>query len=60
MTYSQENGGLAISGHMTSFGCGAGEHPGVLTFIKGYWTKIKYTQEFRGRAACWSIFGNNW
>lgn len=59
MTYSEENSGLTISGHMTRYACGSGEPPGVLTFIKGYWTKIKYTQEFRGVASCWSIFGDD-
>ncbi|XP_078382456.1 uncharacterized protein LOC144665158 [Oculina patagonica] len=60
VTYSEENNGLAISVHMTSYGCGSWEAPGVLTYIKGYWTKIKYTQEFRGTASCWSIFGNDY
>ncbi|KAL9962840.1 hypothetical protein ACROYT_G031985 [Oculina patagonica] len=60
VTYSEENNGLVISGHMTSHGCGSGGDPGVLTYIKGYWTKIKYKQEFRGTASCWSIFGNDY
>ncbi|KAL9962837.1 hypothetical protein ACROYT_G031982 [Oculina patagonica] len=60
LTYSEENNGLVISGHMTSYGCGSGGAPAILTYIKGYWTKIKYTQEFRGVASCWSIFGHDY
>ncbi|KAL9962841.1 hypothetical protein ACROYT_G031986 [Oculina patagonica] len=60
VTYSEVNNGLVISGHMTSYGCGSEEQPGILTYIKGYWTKIKYTQEFRGVSSCFSIFGDNW
>ncbi|XP_078384236.1 uncharacterized protein LOC144666730 [Oculina patagonica] len=58
LTYSEENNGLAISVQITSQGCGKEEEGGVLTFIKGYWTKIKYTQVFRRETGCWSIFGN--
>jgi len=60
LSYSEENYGLVISGDTTSRGCGSGIEPGALTLIKGYWTKIKYTQEFRGLASCWSIFGAKW
>ena len=59
LSYSEEDNGLAILGQVTSYACGSGVPSGVLTIIKGYWTKIKYTQEFRGVASCWSIFGNN-
>ncbi|CAH3026025.1 unnamed protein product, partial [Porites evermanni] len=59
ITYSDENNGLAIFGQATSNGCG-GKQSGALTLIEGYWRKIKYTQEFRGVASCWSIFGDNW
>ena len=59
LSYSEESNGLAISGQVTSYGCGSGVQSGALIFIKGYWTKIKYTQEFRGLASCWSIFGNS-
>lgn len=59
LSYSEESNGLAISGQVASYGCGSGIASGALTIIKGYWTKIKYTQEFRGVASCWSIFGNN-
>ena len=60
--YSEENNGLAISVTVTSHGCqsSADYDSGVWTFIKGYWAKIKYTQEFRGVSSCWSIFGDNW
>ena len=60
LSYSEENYGLVISGDTTSHGCGSGIDPGALTLIKGYWTKVKYTQEFRGSASCWSIFGAKW
>ena len=59
LTYAEENDGLVISGQVTRYACGSGEPPGALTLIKGYWTRIKYTQEFRGIASCWSIFGDN-
>ena len=60
LTYSGGSNGLTISGQVTSYGCGSGRLPsGALTLIKGYWTKIKYTQEFKGVASCWSIFGDN-
>ncbi|XP_022789906.1 uncharacterized protein LOC111329459 [Stylophora pistillata] len=59
LSFTEENGGLVISGQVTRWGCGSGKSPGALTLIKGYWTKIKYTQEFRGKASCWSIFGDN-
>lgn len=60
LTYSEDGNGLIISGTETSYGCG-GPTPqsGALTLIKGYWTKIKYTQEFRGVTSCWSIFGDD-
>lgn len=60
LTYSEENYGLVISGSTYLRGCGKTINPGALTLIKGYWTKIKYTQEFRGVTSCWSIFGANW
>ncbi|CAH3152088.1 unnamed protein product [Pocillopora meandrina] len=59
LTYTEENDGLVISGQVTRYACGSGEPPGALTLIKGYWTRIKYTQEFRGKVTCWSIFGDN-
>ena len=59
LSYNEESNGLAISGRVTSNGCGSAIPSGALTIIKGYWTKLKYTQEFRGEASCWSIFGNN-
>lgn len=59
LTYSGGDNGLIISGQVTSYACGSGPPPGALTLIKGYWRKIKYTQEFRGVASCWSIFGDN-
>ena len=58
LSYSPESNGLTISVQVTSYGCGPGIASGALTIIKGYWTKIKYTQEFRGVASCWSIFGH--
>lgn len=60
LTYSEENYGLVISGSTYLRGCGKTINPGALTLIKGYWTKIKYKQEFRGVTSCWSIFGANW
>lgn len=57
LTYSGGNNGLVISGQVTAYGCG-GPVAGALTLIKGYWTKIKYTQEFRRVVSCWSIFGS--
>lgn len=59
LTYSGGDNGLTISGQVTSYGCGHGSPSGALTLLKGYWTKIKYTQEFRGLASCWSVFGDN-
>ena len=59
LKYTEENDGLTISGQVTSNGCLSGKNPGALTLIKGYWTKIKYTQEFYGKALCWSIFGDS-
>lgn len=59
LTYSEDDNGLIISGNETSFGCGRRPESGALTLIKGYWTKIKYTQEFRGVTSCWSIFGDD-
>ena len=41
-------------------GCGSTPNPGALTYIKGYWTKIKYTETFTGTTSCWSIFGDDW
>ncbi|XP_027047927.1 uncharacterized protein LOC113675531 [Pocillopora damicornis] len=60
LTYDEENNGLTISGRVTSSGCGSAPPSGALTLIKGCWTMIKYTQEFRGRSSCWSIFGDEW
>nr|XP_058957281.1 uncharacterized protein LOC131784487 [Pocillopora verrucosa] len=59
LKYTEENDGLTIYGQVTSNGCLSGKNPGALTLIKSYWTKIKCTQEFYGKALCWSIFGDS-
>ena len=59
LKYTEENDGLTISGQVTSNGCLSGKNPGALTLMKSYWTKRKYTQEFYGKAVCWSIFGDS-
>lgn len=59
LTHSGGDSGLKITGQVKSYGCGKGPSSGALTLLKGYWTRIKYTQEFRGQASCWSIFGDN-
>ena len=59
ITYTEVNGGLVISGQVTDYGCGSGTASAFITFIKGYWTRIKFTQEFKGTTSCWRIFGNS-
>ena len=59
LKYTEENDGLTIYGQVTSNGSLSGKNPGALTLIKSYWTKIKCTQEFYGKALCWSIFGDS-
>ena len=59
LTHSGGDSGLKITGQVKSYGCGKGPSSGALTLFKGYWTRIKYTQEFRGQVSCWSIFGDN-
>ncbi|XP_031571451.1 uncharacterized protein LOC116305637 [Actinia tenebrosa] len=58
ITKTEVSGGLQISGSVTNYGCGGGTGSGSIIYIKGYWTKIKYTQEFKGISSCWRIFGN--
>ncbi|XP_020911300.1 uncharacterized protein LOC110249059 [Exaiptasia diaphana] len=57
LSYSQVRGGLRITGNVYHNGCGKGAGSGAVTYIKGDWTYIRYTQEFRGTASCWKIFG---
>ncbi|XP_031568719.1 uncharacterized protein LOC116303333 [Actinia tenebrosa] len=57
LKYSDIGGGLQIKGDVTKNGCGKTTGSGAITFIKGNWIKIKYTQEFIGRVSCWKIFG---
>ncbi|XP_020911298.1 uncharacterized protein LOC110249057 [Exaiptasia diaphana] len=57
LSYSQVRGGLRITGNVYHNGCGKGAGSGAVTYIKGDWTYIRYTQEFRGAASCWKIFG---
>ncbi|XP_032238223.1 uncharacterized protein LOC116618527 [Nematostella vectensis] len=58
ITTSESNGGLSIAGSVTSYGCG-NPGSGAVAFIKDYWTKIRYTQEFYGIVSCWRIFADN-
>ncbi|KAK3737757.1 hypothetical protein QZH41_017211 [Actinostola sp. cb2023] len=62
ITKSESNGHLVISGSVTNAGCSPSSTGSAsIVYIKGYWTKIRYKQEFRGTASCWRIFGNvNW
>ena len=51
------NGGVKLSVDANQRGCGKGQGSAATHFIKGPWTKIKYTEDFDGHASCWSIFG---
>ena len=59
LTHSGGDSGLKLTDQVKSYGCDKGPSSGALTILKGYWTRIKYTQEFRGQSSCWSIFGDN-
>ena len=56
--YGNHKKHLTISARVTSHGCGRRPGSGLLIHIKGNWKRILYTQEFRGTASCWRIFGN--
>lgn len=52
------DGGARIQNVPTSRGCGDAKGGAAsTTHIAGPWTKIRFTQEFSGRASCWAIFG---
>jgi hypothetical protein len=59
MTYLvDEDGKVTIRGLSTAYGCGKGPGSGWVLFIKGDWTKIQYTQHFKGSASCNGVFGS--
>ncbi|XP_031562556.1 uncharacterized protein LOC116298301 [Actinia tenebrosa] len=57
MTHNDVGGKLVITGNVYSNGCGGGAGSIAVTYIRGDWVQIRYTQEFRGSASCWKIFG---
>ena len=67
------NGNLVVVATLNNFGCSkaANAQNHFAVFLKenfpemsGQWDRIRYTMEFRGSSACWSILGNmgygNW
>ncbi|EDO46920.1 predicted protein [Nematostella vectensis] len=59
VTYKTDQKSLVIQAKVTSYGCKSRPGSGLTTFIRGDWTRVMYTQEFRGNARCWRIFGDS-
>eukprot|EP00163_Fabomonas_tropica_P029803 TRINITY_DN653_c0_g1_i1.p1 TRINITY_DN653_c0_g1~~TRINITY_DN653_c0_g1_i1.p1 ORF type:complete len:252 (+),score=61.09 TRINITY_DN653_c0_g1_i1:760-1515(+) len=58
VSYFHRDGGLVIRAQSRTFGCGREDPSGLITYIKGDWTRIRYRQRFFGSASCWDIFGS--
>eukprot|EP01083_Nonionella_stella_P238315 835179_1 len=66
MSSDAVTGNLVITANIFEFGCGSTQDTNVFAFISNgidgnpytKWDKIRYTMQFWGISACWSILGN--